>query len=69
MGETAAAMQSIRTAHDDLMARATRIEDPTYRRRFLDDVPLHARILGLARDWRGHESGRASASNGLASET
>jgi tetratricopeptide (TPR) repeat protein len=70
MGEVAAAAQAIRAAHDDLLDRAARIEDPSYRLRFLRDVPLHARVVDLARGWLGHEPARASAAwSELESET
>jgi hypothetical protein len=57
MGQVAAATRAIRTAHEDLLARAVKIEEPAYRRHFLHDVPLHARVLELARDWPGREQG------------
>jgi tetratricopeptide (TPR) repeat protein len=69
MGEVSAATQAIRAAHDDLLARAARIEDPSYRLRFLHDVPLHARVLDLARAWLGDEPARPSAAwSGLESD-
>jgi hypothetical protein len=53
MGENTAATRTIRAAHEDLLARASRIEDSTCRRRFLHEVPWHARVLDLERDWLG----------------
>ena len=35
-----------------LLARAERIEEPTWRHRFLHAVPVNARILALADEWR-----------------
>ncbi len=39
-------------AHERLLARAARIEEPAWRHRFLHDVPVNARILALADEWR-----------------
>ncbi|HVZ74519.1 MAG TPA: hypothetical protein VHJ20_19190, partial [Polyangia bacterium] len=41
----------VEAARERLLARAARIEDETWRARFLDDVPLNARIVSLATQW------------------
>ncbi len=51
LGQHAAAQDAIREARDDLLARAVKIEDTGYRRAFLKNNALHARILTLAREW------------------
>ncbi|MGK4003495.1 tetratricopeptide repeat protein [Sorangium sp. So ce1036] len=48
--EAAAAIAAARTA---LLARADKLSDPTWRERFLRDVPDNARTLELARRWLG----------------
>ncbi|WP_437893318.1 hypothetical protein [Sorangium sp. So ce124] len=48
--EAEAAIASARTA---LLARAEQLSDPTWRERFLRDVPDNARTLDLARQWLG----------------
>ncbi|WP_437752118.1 hypothetical protein [Sorangium sp. So ce1389] len=48
--EAAAAIASARAA---LLARADKLSDPTWRGRFLRDVPENARTLDLARQWLG----------------
>ncbi|XXX82773.1 protein kinase [Sorangium sp. So ce134] len=48
--EAAAAIASARAA---LLARADKLSDPTWRERFLRDVPDNARTLELARRWLG----------------
>ncbi|WP_437585784.1 protein kinase domain-containing protein [Sorangium sp. So ce1000] len=48
--EATAAMVSARTA---LLARAEKLSDPTWRERFLRDVPDNARTLEVARQWLG----------------
>jgi tetratricopeptide (TPR) repeat protein len=48
--EATAAIASARTA---LLARAEKLSDPTWRERFLHDVPDNARTLELARQWLG----------------
>jgi hypothetical protein len=39
-------------AHQRLLARAERIEEPAWRQRFLHNVPVNARILALVEEWR-----------------
>ncbi|WP_437964135.1 protein kinase [Sorangium sp. So ce260] len=48
--EASAAIASARAA---LLARAEKLSDPTWRERFLRDVPDNARTLELARQWLG----------------
>ncbi|XXY51949.1 tetratricopeptide repeat protein [Sorangium sp. So ce269] len=48
--EALVAIESARTA---LLARAEKLSDPTWRERFLRDVPDNARTLELARQWLG----------------
>ncbi|XXX82772.1 protein kinase [Sorangium sp. So ce134] len=48
--EATAAIASARAA---LLARADKLSDPTWRERFLRDVPDNARTLELARQWLG----------------
>ncbi|WP_437585782.1 protein kinase domain-containing protein [Sorangium sp. So ce1000] len=48
--EAEAAIASARAA---LLARAEKLSDPTWRERFLRDVPDNARTLELARQWLG----------------
>ncbi|WP_437979409.1 protein kinase [Sorangium sp. So ce295] len=48
--EAATAIAEARTA---LLARADKLSDPTWRERFLRDVPDNARTLDLARQWLG----------------
>ncbi|WP_437902502.1 AAA family ATPase [Sorangium sp. So ce327] len=48
--EATAAIASARTA---LLARAEKLSDPTWRERFLRDVPDNARTLELAQQWLG----------------
>jgi tetratricopeptide (TPR) repeat protein len=45
------ARAAVETARERLMARAARIEDQGWRDRFLNDVPVNARILSLATQW------------------
>jgi tetratricopeptide (TPR) repeat protein len=51
IGRRAEAHAAIRTAVEQLLARSKRISDPAWRKRFLEDVPEHARTLELARSW------------------
>ncbi|AUX39021.1 uncharacterized protein SOCE26_004030 [Sorangium cellulosum] len=44
---------AVASARERLLAIAARIEDPAYRRMFLEDVPENARTLELARAWQG----------------
>ena len=43
-------------AHQRLLARAERIEEPAWRQRFLHNVPVNARILALVEEWRAQPS-------------
>ena len=45
------ARRAIAVAHQRLLARARRIEEPAWRDRFLHAVPLNARILALVEEW------------------
>jgi eukaryotic-like serine/threonine-protein kinase len=54
-GADAEARAALETACERLLARAARIEDPTWRERFLRDVPLNERILSLAAQWSSRE--------------
>ena len=47
-GDRKAARQAIAAARIRLLGRADRITDPTFRDRFLEDVPDNARTLSLA---------------------
>jgi len=46
-GATAEAAAALVRARDWLLLRASRISEPTWRQRFLDDVPQNAKILAL----------------------
>ena len=46
------ARRALAVAHQRLLARADRIEEPAWRHRFLHAVPVNARILALAEEWR-----------------
>jgi tetratricopeptide (TPR) repeat protein len=50
-GDLEAAREAIREARDALLARADKIEDPDYRRGFLENIHANARTLALARAW------------------
>jgi tetratricopeptide (TPR) repeat protein len=50
-GLAAEALAALEAARERLLARAARIEEPTWRERFLNDVPVNARILSLAAQW------------------
>ncbi|WP_437964096.1 protein kinase [Sorangium sp. So ce260] len=52
-GRHAEALAAIASARDALLARAEKLSDPTWRERFLRDVPDNARTLELARQWLG----------------
>ena len=45
------ARRALAVAHQRLLARAQRIEDPAWCHRFLHAVPVNARILALADEW------------------
>jgi tetratricopeptide (TPR) repeat protein len=52
-GEEAAAHAALRETWTDLQARAARIDDLAVRRAFLENVPEHARVAALYREWLG----------------
>jgi len=52
-GDLDQARTAIREARDELSARAERIDDPVYRKSFLEGVRENARIVELARKWLG----------------
>jgi hypothetical protein len=53
VGEREAARAVLAAAHDDLRTVAARIADREVRRRFLSEVPEHARVRMLAAEWLG----------------
>jgi tetratricopeptide (TPR) repeat protein len=55
-GNIEAAKVAIREARADLLTRADKIDDPKYRRSFLQQVRVHARTLELAKAWLGEET-------------
>ena len=59
-GADAEARAVLETARDRLLARAARIAEPSWRERFLNDVPVNARILALAAQWSASAAPRAS---------
>ncbi len=56
------ARRALSVAHTRLLARAERIEEPAWRNRFLHDVPVNARILALADEWRAPFASAPAAS-------
>ena len=50
------ARRALAVAHQRLLARAERIEEPAWRHRFLHAVPVNARILALAEEWRARRT-------------
>jgi tetratricopeptide (TPR) repeat protein len=55
LAETGAADEAraaLTTARERLLARAARIGDPAWRHRFLHNVPVNARLMALAGEWR-----------------
>jgi eukaryotic-like serine/threonine-protein kinase len=52
-GAQDAARAAITEARSRLLAIAEKIEDPAYRRSFLEDIPVSARTFALARTWLG----------------
>jgi eukaryotic-like serine/threonine-protein kinase len=46
------ARRALAVAHQRLLARADRIEEPAWRNRFLHAVPVNARIFALGDEWR-----------------
>jgi tetratricopeptide (TPR) repeat protein len=59
-GASEQARAALCTAHDRLTARAARIGELAWRQRFLNDVPVNARILALAEQWRAASPGSAA---------
>jgi tetratricopeptide (TPR) repeat protein len=57
-GADAEARAALEMARERLLARAARIEDLAWRERFLNDVPVNARILSLAAQWSAAPSVR-----------
>ncbi len=49
------ARSALREVYDTLRTRGERIEDASYRRGFFEDIPAHARIVALAKEWLGDE--------------
>jgi ATP/maltotriose-dependent transcriptional regulator MalT len=56
-GQWDLARAALADANGRLLARAERIEEPAWRHRFLHDVPVNARILALAEEWRAGPPG------------
>ena len=46
------ARRALAVAHQRLLGARRRIEEPAWRHRFLHAVPVNARILALAEEWR-----------------
>ncbi|HEY2730887.1 MAG TPA: protein kinase [Polyangia bacterium] len=59
-GDEAQARVALETARERLLARAARIEEPSWRARFLNDVPVNARILSLAAQWSAASAPRVA---------
>ncbi len=55
-GDPDAAHAAIRVARERVLVAADRIQNPHYRKSFLEQVPENARILTLARSWLGESS-------------
>jgi eukaryotic-like serine/threonine-protein kinase len=55
-GDPAGARAVIARARPELLARADQIDDPAYRKTFLENVPENARTLARARQWLGEEA-------------
>ena len=55
VGAVAPARGAIRAAREQLLLRAARIAEPTYRQRFLERIPENARTLALALEWAGED--------------
>jgi eukaryotic-like serine/threonine-protein kinase len=58
-GDHAGARAAIARARTDLLGRADQIDDPAYRKTFLENVPANARTLLRARQWLGEEAASA----------
>jgi eukaryotic-like serine/threonine-protein kinase len=58
-GDHEGARAAIAAARTELLARADQIDDPTYRKTFLENVPENARTLARARQWLGEEAASA----------
>jgi tetratricopeptide (TPR) repeat protein len=65
-GFDAEARAALETARERLLARAARIEEAAWRKRFLEDVPVNARIVSLAAQW---SSGAPTAARPPAAST
>ena len=50
-GDTEAAKATLNRADEELASREAAIEDPAYRRSFVERVPANVRIRGLSREW------------------
>ena len=61
-GAEAEARAVLETARERLLARAARIEELAWRERFLNDVPVNARILALASQWASPAAPRPTTS-------
>src|SRR5262249_28237721 len=59
-GDIEAAHVALAAGKRRLLDRAAKIEDPAVRRRFLENVPEHARTIALAEEWLGAVSNRES---------
>jgi eukaryotic-like serine/threonine-protein kinase len=55
-GDHEGAREVIERARNELLARADTIDDPAYRRSFLENVPENARTLARARQWLSEEA-------------
>ncbi len=62
-GRAADAAAALAEAHDRLLARASRITDATWRRRFLTNVPENARTLALASEAAAGQAGQLGERN------
>jgi hypothetical protein len=56
LGRRDEARETLREAHAELVARASQIEDPVLRTRFITRRPDHVGVLTLAREWLGIEA-------------
>jgi tetratricopeptide (TPR) repeat protein len=56
-GDHAGACAAIAVARTQLLARAEKLREPTFRKSFLERVPDHARTLELAEAWLGRDGG------------
>jgi eukaryotic-like serine/threonine-protein kinase len=58
-GDDEGARAAIAAARVELLARADQVDDPAYRKTFLENVPENARTLARARQWLGEEVANA----------